>query len=368
VTMSVIGNSVPYHHSNLDWMSPGVYDDGVHAFAWAHQRTIGESDLFVFTMCPVGLCPSVAAAILDLPQATLDATYCGRVDLRGPVLPTKTNDALLISVLTTVTAIHSQYGDFVLSTTGVGSVVVPKHAIGVVRMKILGMKFDANMLQIALYTATTVLAKYRNMDPTSIATAAPYVAVLAMEAVARDLPVAAASLTMPTAVRARALYNRMLHLTPTYHIPRWALYAGGMVAAAAVIYAAGLYRRPRVIPGTLVTNPVSVIAAFVSGIVNWLIVRRPDFVVPSHQITIPDVCCAGVELKPATVGSSVSLFIPLPCTPKHATVLVGCGNPYAYPVVPRSCGHNEVVATYNRTFYAVSGALLSALEKSTRAE
>jgi len=64
---------------------------------------------------------------------------------------------------------------------------------------------------------------------------------------------------------------------------------------------------------------------------------------------VPDVCCHNVPLDPIDPRATILVPELTPCYAKHSTNLVGVGNPYAWPVVPRACIHNELVATRNRT-------------------
>lgn len=369
VKMSIIGNSVPYTHPDLTWMNPGYYSNGTQAIAWSEKTRIGEMTVTVFTLAPLGLAPNpVALSVLPLEQSLANLAHNGLVDFRGPLIPAKSHNDRFMHVFVNVTTLRSIGSVFVFEYDTRHSIVVPKQAVAVVRSKIMAMPFDKHMLDTSIFTAHSVLSKTIGLDAVAIADLTPYVAALAIQVHLIEMPRVMAPVNSLIGTARAAIYNAVITHTPLPTFRRWLRSKINTAIAASFVGVLLLLIKHRatralrrnqfrfVFAGSFPTV-YCLIAAL--GLMPFIIKsfsqrqRTSTIGMITKTHTIPDVCCDGVPL--AAPHATAKLHVPIlpACVAKHSTHAVGFHNPYVFPVLPRACAHNELIATHNRTIMDV---------------
>jgi hypothetical protein len=389
VTMSVMGNLVPYSHRSTEWLSAGYYDNGVKAISWSCIRVVGDTELFLFSPAAIGLASVVVdRGTLTLQEAVQQHNAVGLIDHRGALARDTRIGYNYDEYLSEQCRYYSVAGFIIGYVRSPKPLVLPKEAISAVAFQIAFKPRDKDTFQLAVGHARNVLRRL-NLAPVEEQSALAPVAVLGfvLNANVEANTLAAAYHTHRDDFS--RLSTVLKGVVPGTVLRRSLVVAGGLLGAVAGVYAlkmvwqASVYRAAaRLVPAKLASSLPAQVAsiaflvgkkayrAFIStGWPEWVqtasahitlwagrtvrLLRQYVWysVQKSVEIHAPlsfeDVCCDGRTLGP--LHSSAKVFRPLEdrCRPGHGLTQFGPGLRIK-PVVARSCAHNELIAIWNR--------------------
>lgn len=380
IVMKVNGNSVPYDHPSLDWLSHGYFSNGGIAVAWSSVRTVGDSVIYVFSRSPVFPAWSQPPQVASLLAGVQETQNPVSVDLN----PYKTGakwDAQLTSFWTDIKQIYSYRDWFYIDIYSARHrVIVPKDLIQQVQAQMSMRERTAQNFQYATNEARTAASKL-NLPPAIAANVIPYAAAIGFTiAVEQETNILNGIVQHPAQQQLYVAYNQALNFTTNWgwgfstmslwNIVKYSIggylavrYLGRPVLAGVGSFFStllGLKFRPRSPATTVVVqaapplrmfiNPVALVHAAVRLLKQvWnaaTFAARTWWYTPGGALT--NVCMRNYPLGEIQEGASVEIEEHQECRPRYISRLVGYASAITRPCVSRSCQHNEFVAVCSR--------------------
>jgi hypothetical protein len=388
VTMTVIGNSAPYVHSNLSWMTAGYYEENGLAMAWNTKLLIGETTITQFVTSQVFPDRLNFHHQLSLVEAINNVHHSGVIDI-NPLVKLASGDKTKIDpclqfISSTYIGAYSdnRYLGLVYNIIGQvnpGRVLVDKNVISIVASKLVNKPRNAQTFQLATHLAQQHINRL-NLPPQLIADMVVHVTYAAfMKNIATETAAARSIFLQQTLLDQHTIAVNGKTIT----IPKKAILMGvGAVAALPLLYKYRLtitvvirvvryiLNLLRALLGrrTLYSSLWANVWAFISPMLHkskfgittmstaliklfkLIVSKLPSFKEPITPMKRVSFCTDSApnveEIHPsAQIDTADAQYR---CQESFGNMQLGIGSVVVRPVVSRACTHNEYRAVLNR--------------------